>query len=221
MALSLPTFLGPLTDLPREPLFQSAWKSLVGEQVDEDDVGFSMLAQEANNWCWAAVAQAARFHFIRVLDKSQTQIATDHIRRSRPHVTCRANQGDVAGGTCNGSLACTRPCNGMHTVRVILGEVGLEVGILSAEAPVSFEAIRSEVRAGAPVICRIDFGSFGHFICVSGWRVKGGQREVRVHDPKQDRRGQVFPLWIPFAGLDRYVRSGLVGRNNYAYWVRG
>ena len=223
MSVKLPGFLGLPRDLPKEPLIKSMWKSVVGSKSASDEIAFTMLTQEANNWCWSAVAQAARFHFVQAWEKSQTQIATEHIRRARPHVTCAPDQGAVEGGTCNPGH-CDKPCNGMHKVRVVLQEVGIDVGTLSEEAPVPFESIQSEIRNGAPVICRIDFGDgIGHFICVSGWRVQSGTRQVYVHDPKIGEHGrECWSDWIPYANLaNSYVVQGMIGSNNYSYRVRG
>ena len=220
MALTLPTFLGPARELPKAPVLSVFWESIAGSEAS-NDIGFSMLGQEAFNWCWSAVTQSVIFHLLNPRLDSQADIATNHIRHSRPTSPCLADQGDVAGGKCD--TVCSRPCNGFHKVRIVLEEIPFTVRPLAVDGAVAFEVIQREIAARSPVVCRIDFGEgTGHFLCVTGWRVRNGQRDVLVHDPRSGPGGRQVPekymLYSDFA--DHYVLQGAVGRNNYAYSVR-
>jgi hypothetical protein len=214
-------FLGEPRPLPEAPAEFSILSYFRNDQRPGDDIGFSMLTQEAVNWCWSAVTQAVLYHAHGGQPRSQSSIANDHIRRSQPGVSCIPDQGATSGGECE-SASCSRPCNGLHKVRVVLSEVGFTVRTLQAGQAVTFDQIRTEVRDRRPVVCRIEFrNGGGHFICVSGWRVVNGVREVLVHDPRNGQKGgEVEARYIPYSNLtDHYVAGGSVGYNNYAYGV--
>jgi hypothetical protein len=180
-----------------------------------------MLTQEAVNWCWSAVTQAALYHVNGGQPPSQRAIASDHVSRSQPGVNCVPDQGATSGGSCEQG-ACNRPCNGLHKVRVVLGEAGFAVRTLQAEQAVRFDQIQDEVQRNRPVVCRIEFGNGGgHFICVTGWRSANGVDEVLVHDPRNGRKGsEVQARYILYSDLvSNYVAGGTVGSNNYAYGI--
>jgi hypothetical protein len=217
LALTLPSFLQP-RPLPT-PSFLASAVAWVSPDATGDEIDFTMLHQEATNWCWAAVTQAVLFYLDENRFIKQARIATDHIRRTQPNITCVADQGEVAGGTCDN--VCNKPCNGFHKVRVVIQENGVEVGVLRAESPVRFEDVVSEIGRRRPVVCRIAYeDSSGHFVCLTGWRVRGGVRSVRVHDPRAGSLGRKVPSsWLTLDEFIHYSAGGAAGLNNYSYRV--
>lgn len=213
------SFLGPARPLPPRTAKQIQWQS-VGARGAGQDLPFSLMRQEENNWCWAAVAQAIEFARTgRAL--SQQQIATDHISKHLggtcdPPARNARNRGKCGDGECDAA------CGSMHAISVVLADRGLLRGTLSTGGPVTLSQIKNEIAAGRPIVCRLDANGAGHFICIAGWWTgPAGLPQVLVHDPGVGPKGHpVEPIYRPLAVVqDRYPMGAAYGRNNRSYSV--
>jgi len=185
--------------------------------------GLGMAGQEETNWCWSAVTQAV-LRYLRGTVISQEDIASTHAQRSgKPYVCGPPQRKKTVGGRC-ADLACQGSCNDAHILRIILKEQGCYDGLLSSDAAPTFSQIRSEVDAGRPVACRIQWSdSGGHFVLVSGWTI-GADDVERVHvlDPAANEGGRaIVERVLPHTTFaSAYTQSGVTGRVNYSYKVR-
>jgi len=127
--------------------------------------------QLADNWCWAACcAMLVKFFY----DKEVRQ--------------CRmANQ--LFGQTvCCSSLtpstetACDQGCQ-LDDVAKIYSKFGVQVTL--QKRPVSFATVQAEIEAGRPVLVGFMFeGGGSHVVMIRGCFEVGGERFLKVNDPK-------------------------------------
>lgn len=216
---SIPGFMQPMARVaPPAPLDPEAG----GAPQRGDLPGLAMIGQEEINWCWSAVTQAVA-DFLHASALSQEDIASDHAASSGKAYTCAPpNRAAVHGGTCSGG-ACSGSCNDPHILRLILAEQGCFGATLTTNAAPSFGDIQTEVNAGRPLPCRVQWnGGGGHFILVSGWDVDGaGTNRVRVLDPAANQGGAtVVERSMTYNQFRNYTLSGVSGAINYSYQVR-
>lgn len=215
--VALPEFLGPLAAGGSPP------DGFDGGPTRRSLPGLAMTGQEETNWCWSAVTQAV-LGFLRGAAPSQEAVASDHARHSGKLYTCAPPERKKTAGRACADVACQASCNDAHILRVVLNEQGCFDSVISANSPPTFQQIQTEIDAGRPVPCRIQWNvGGGHFIIVSGWTVGAdGIERVHVLDPASNEGAksiveQVMPH-ISFATA--YEQSGVTGTVNYSYRVR-
>jgi hypothetical protein len=212
--LSLPAFLGP------SPTVGVAAAGFDGAPMQRQLAGFNLSIQEQDNWCWAAVAQCV-LRLLRGSAVAQDEIASEHMRRTGRTFICklpprRSETFNLPCGTpCQGS------CNDIHFLRLVLQEQGC----LRRDIPGApdFDLIRSEIDAGRPLPCRVQWQPIGgHFVIVAGWMIGADQvARVRVFDPKPKEGTDIaFDRTMTHRDfISRYTRSGRIGTINFSYQV--
>jgi len=181
----------------------------------------NMSLQEETNWCWSAVTQAV-LRFLHAREVAQQDIATAHMHSTGKPYACDQpkRRKQTARRNC-ADQGCGGVCNDAHILRIILREQGCFHSILSAGAP-TFAQIRSEIDAGRPLPCRVQWQNGGHFILVTGWMIGAdGIERVRVLDPaRNEGSAAVVERTMTYSAFaTRYRGTAGTGRVNYSYRV--
>lgn len=211
---TLPNFMAPLATA-------SAGSGFAGGPTGRVLAGLTLALQEETNWCWAAVTQAV-LKFLHGRDVAQEAIATEHARRTGKGYTCAPpKRKNVLGKEC-GDARCQAGCNDAHFLRIVMNEQGCFGSILSQGAP-TFQQIRTEIDAGRPLPCRVQWRpQGGHFILLSGWAVGAdGVQRVVVLDPlwNESTRAVVERTMSYPAFVNSYQGSSNIGFINFSYRV--
>jgi hypothetical protein len=139
-----------------------------------------MTCQEADHWCWAAVAQLVEQAYSSTV--TQANIATHHVSRHTPGALCTALDPATPSASCGNN--CAAACNSPHRLSIVLSERGRLNGVQRSRPP--FNEIARIIDGGLPVPVRIGWngGLDGHFVCVVGYADDGnGILNVEVLDP--------------------------------------
>lgn len=212
------SFLGPPRPVARPP---DAWFEAV-QAANGDSFAFTLWRQEEDNWCWAAIAQAVE-NAMRGRHSDQQDVATAHISRHRPGTTCAPpNRFIDNGGRCDEN-GCNATCGSTHAASVVLAESGLLAATLTAGQPVRMTDVQAQTAARRPIVCRIEGGGVGHFICLAGWWIgPDGVNWLLVHDPRYGNVGQqVSAGYVKYDVVAyRYQMGAAYGRNDHSYAVR-
>lgn len=210
-------FMGPARRVGPPPHeWLDAVRAPTGDRFD-----FALWRQEETKWCWAAIVQAVE-NARRGNLPSQQDVATAHIARHNPGATCAPpDRWTDNDGTCD-EHGCDATCASNHAASVVLAERGLMAGTLSSGQPVSLAQVQTQTQARRPVICRMEGGRVGHFICIAGWWIApNGVPWLLVHDPRNGVLGQ--PVASGYVRYDdvatRYPMGAAYGRNDHSYSV--
>lgn len=181
----------------------------------QNSISLSMDCQEADFWCWAAVAQSIDAFAGR--SATQAQIASNHVG-----TTCAATDSPDPNSACGSPCAGT--CNSPHRLSQVLVDEGHGVRAIPV-TDLSFQEVVDAIDSGKPLPLRIDIrtGSLGgHFICITGYAEDGdGNEFVDVLDPLVPGLGggSASTRDIPFDSLTdgRYRVNGDDGAPNFKY----
>jgi Peptidase_C39 like family len=142
-------------------------------------IDFEMETQRGDHLCWIAVAVSVKRHFDRESDLQQWEL----VRKLKRTGDC-GTAAVLAGGDV------PERCDKPGRLEAALDEVS-HLAAESAthpnpsKAPMTFQAIQTEIDAGRPVCAYIEWspGSEGHFILISGYHETNGDRYLYVKDP--------------------------------------
>jgi hypothetical protein len=125
---------------------------------------FNMQAQTQSQWCWAATATSVSHFYLPWSGWTQ----------------CRVANGELGFNNC-----CNSPVPGACNVPWYLDRALTRTNnFVSVTGTVSFEQIRSEIRAGRVVGARIGWsGGGGHFMVIYGCATIAGVEYFDIDDP--------------------------------------
>lgn len=125
------------------------------------ELPFVMQLQELSNWCWAAVTSSVSQYFDPNSGWTQCAVASECLTEP----------------CCFSTGACNQPWTLDHPLTVTSN---LNGAVFVGAAPKV--VIASEINAGRPVCCHIDWGDGrGHFVALTGYN--SGVDDVEVQDP--------------------------------------
>ncbi len=125
-------------------------------------MNYPMQPQEMGLWCWAAVTESVERYFYPATPLTQCSVASDMWGFS-----CCPNQ-----NACNRAASLERALRGYSLLN----------GPPAGRVP--FSVIRDQIRQNRPLCVRVGWlGGGGHFLVISGFRVKSGERLVELSDP--------------------------------------
>lgn len=163
-------------------------------------IPFSLEAQKASNWCWAAVAVSVETYYGR---NGETQ--------------CR-----LAGRHHGVQGCCGQPVPDECDRAAKLSEVLTELGSLRdfLQEAASTDVLSDEIRVGNPVCCHISWTGLdaGHFVVVVGFEENGAVLDVVVEDPAPVDQGRVWSL--PYDELVSQFGEDGSGAWDFSYLVK-
>lgn len=154
---------------------------------------FELEQQQRDNWCWAAVAAGvANFQ-----------------RDPKTWGQC-----DVANAALSRDTCCVdgEPCDVDQSLRDALNAV--QHLNATVESAISYENVCAELDANRPLAIRIESGSLGHFVVISGYESGSSDRRLTIDDPGYGRGRTSVPYETV---LSNYYGSG---RWTHTYYVR-
>lgn len=186
----------------------------------KNNVTLSMRCQEAEFWCWAAVAQS--IDQLRGSLTTQSDVAAAHITAGVPGHRCSPS--DTATSDVRCGAPCSGECNSPHKLSLVLADCGHSVNARRING-ISFRDVVDVIDAGKPLPLRINIttGALGgHFICIVGYSDDGlGNQFVEVLDPLVPGigSGDADTFDVPFDDfkVGRYAVNGELGEPNYIY----
>jgi hypothetical protein len=157
---------------------------------------FSMQQQEADDWCWAAVAVSVNKFIAPNSSLTQGTLASQLLPECN---------GDPTSAVCNLPASLTQALNLIH--RQVADP------ILS---PISFAQIRQTIDSGWPIPVRIvwdDNPGNAHFVVITGYAVsQSGVPLVQVDDPFYDRSIVDYSTFVSsYHGAGQWERTYRVG----------
>lgn len=136
-----------------------------------------MYTQQAENWCWAAVADCILAARGRGL--GQAAVVAHHLGRSCPVKSPMAPSAAACVPT-----SCPNPCNGPHSIDVALAGLGVPATPIAGNPRAALiEAIEAELAAGRPVVVRMAGEGGGHFLLLTQMSSGGPIRFISYLTP--------------------------------------
>lgn len=136
-----------------------------GSLFTSRQLGFSMQAQLASNWCWAATSRSVSHFYWFSSTWTQCEIVNAELGRTD---------------------ACSTPTPAGANVPWYLDKaLDRTKNFVSIHAaPATFAQIRAEIDAGRPIGARIGWnGGGGHFMAIYGYSTWFGEEYVDIDDP--------------------------------------
>jgi len=163
-----PSFLGPGTTIDLTALALAPAASALGGAPGSQALSFVIQAQLQTNWCWAAVSASVSHFYLASSIWTQCTVADQAL----PRTDC-----------CGSGASDPQKCNTPWYLDRALNVTGNLANMLQSN--VTFTDIQNEIRAGAPVGCRVGwFGGGGHFLTITGWVVGAtGTEYIELADP--------------------------------------
>ena len=186
----------------------------------KNSVALTMICQEAEFWCWAAVAQS--IDHLHGSITTQSDVAAAHITSGVPGHRCGPSDKPTSGAQCGSP--CSGQCNSPHKLSLVLADCGHGVNAKRING-ISFQDVVDVIDSGNPLPVRINIttGALGgHFICIVGYSDDGqGNQFVEVLDPLVPGIGfgaaNMFNVPFDEFTAGRYVVNGEYGEPNYLY----
>ncbi len=149
-------------------------KAVKPSAVEETILDVRIPRQKFDNWCWAAVADG---------------IAQAYGEPARQQ--CQIVSEVLGEPSCCSDDAVVSVCNVPHDMAPALGSHH-ETTFIDPDHR-RFNFIRKEIRAGRPVVVRIDWRTpgAGHVVVIAGYRKKGSIIDLHIWDPRTGERSQV------------------------------
>lgn len=167
--MTLPAFLGPLTDLPSSSS-QAAVAAIA--TASPNPLPFSMQSQLQTQWCWAAVASSIGQFYNDAQPQSQCELASQFLGMS----CCLDPLPGPPPPSSDG--------NGAYSLDVPLTVLHHFAGPLILDA-IPFQDIVTDIDAGKPICCHIkwnqDAPHDGHFNAIVGYDIQ--TQDVIIRDP--------------------------------------
>lgn len=159
-----------------------------GAALNSQNLAIDHVEQRKSRWCWAACTQMVLTAFGQDVD--QCQVASILF----PDDACCATGGNT----------CDKGCE-KEDILPVYEQFNVTATLVEDSDDIVFVEIRSEIRdRGKPVQVCIDWDEGGsHVIIIYGWRVKGPNRFLRIHDSLNNGSGE-----IRISELRRYEGQG-------------